>query len=107
MQLCQVDFLSNPLEKGALSALIAVLLYAIVFLNNERKSGREKYRIIIKEKEKETKDVREKMEKDIENVREKLEKSDNQKLEMTHRVVELSVELLSAIKRFNNGTNFK
>ncbi|WP_157466575.1 hypothetical protein [Cyclobacterium marinum] len=99
--------MSNPLEKGALALLIVLLFIAIIWLNNERKSSSKKYLDRIKEKEKETNDVREKMEKDIEKVREKLEKSDNQKLEMTHRVVELSVELLAAIKRFNNGTNFK
>ncbi|AEL24014.1 hypothetical protein Cycma_0232 [Cyclobacterium marinum DSM 745] len=107
MQLCQIDLMSNPLEKGALALLIVLLFIAIIWLNNERKSSSKKYLDRIKEKEKETNDVREKMEKDIEKVREKLEKSDNQKLEMTHRVVELSVELLAAIKRFNNGTNFK
>jgi uncharacterized membrane protein YhiD involved in acid resistance len=105
MQLCQVDFLSNPLEKGALAALIVGMVYVIIWLNNERKSNRDKYVLLINKKEKETNDVREKLEKDLENLREKLEKSDNQKLEMTHRVVELSVELLAAIKRFNNGSN--
>lgn len=105
MQLCQIDFLSNPLEKGALAALIVGMVYVIIWLNNDRKSKKTEYVALIDKKEKEIKDVREKLEKDIEQVREKLEKSDNQKLEMTQRVVELSVELLAAIKRFNNGSN--
>lgn len=114
MLLLRVDFTGNPLEYGALAALISGMVYVIIWLNGQLKTKRTEYLEVIASKEKETsavrekyekeiKEVREKHEKEMESVREKLEKSESQKLEMTHRVVELSVELLAAIKRFNNG----
>lgn len=114
MLLLRVDFTGNPLEYGALAALISGMAIVIIWLNSQINTKRTEYTTVISKKEKETEDVREKLEKEIkdvrekhekeiESVREKLEKSESQKLEMTHRVVELSVELLAAIKRFNNG----
>lgn len=114
MLLLRVDFTGNPLEYGALAALISGMAFVIIWLNRQLTTKRTEYIAVIAKKEKETdevreklekevNDVREKHEKEIEHVREKLEKSEMQKLEMTQRVVELSVELLAAIKRFNNG----